>query len=81
VIDVTSVTWRTIEAWLEGELDGARRSNDRPMPEADTAALRGRIAALIDLQGLPARIKRDTALLEEGSARPIEPTYMTQADY
>jgi len=38
--------WQKLEAYLNHRLERARRLNDQPHPEADTARLRGEIKAL-----------------------------------
>lgn len=48
--------WSAIQAHLEKDLERLRAKNDGPLSELETAALRGRIAAVKDLLALPARL-------------------------
>lgn len=58
-LDTNSGTWRTVEHHLNERLAKCREKNDRhDLNPADTAALRGEIAAIKDLLDLPEQIKR-----------------------
>lgn len=81
MIDVQSTTWRVIDAWLQRELANAREHNDRELDPAQTAALRGRIAALKDLMALPESIERDRVAREQTAGQYQAPTFSTPADY
>lgn len=41
-----SPLWRKLHAYLNFELDTARKQNDDPAPESETSLVRGRIRAL-----------------------------------
>lgn len=54
MIDETSQTWRTVQYHLSKRLATCREKNDSPdLTDAQTATLRGEIAALKDLLELP----------------------------
>jgi hypothetical protein len=54
MIDTQSRTWQTVKRHLEQRLIACRQKNDRiGLTEAETAALRGEIAAIKNLLDLP----------------------------
>lgn len=54
-IEIHSATWRAIDAWADSALDEARAALEmRGLDPAESEHLRGRIAALRELQGLAA---------------------------
>lgn len=58
-IDTTGNTWLVISAYLTDRLAACREKNDGPKnTEAETAALRGEIAAIKDLLALPSQEAR-----------------------
>ena len=81
MIDTTSLTWRSVAAWLDAEIADARERNDNPQPEDATAMLRGRLAALKDLRDLPERLARDEQARQDAAGRPEAPVYMNPDDY
>lgn len=44
--------WMKIYAYLQSEIENARKANDAILPEAETNQLRGKIRALKNLQNL-----------------------------
>lgn len=57
MIDLLSPTWKSVDRHLRGQLERLREQNDNPkLAEHETAALRGRIAAIKDLLSLPAKL-------------------------
>lgn len=47
-----SPLWKKLSFYLQKELENARKSNDAPKPESETALIRGRIQALKGLLNL-----------------------------
>lgn len=81
MIDVQSLTWRTVAAHLERELADAREMNDRALDAAETAQLRGRIAAIKDLLHLPDRMEGKRLAREAAGSQYQQPTFMDPRDY
>jgi hypothetical protein len=53
MLDPTSPTWMWLEAHLHARVLAMREQNDAPLTDAETAALRGRIAFAKELIALP----------------------------
>jgi len=82
MIDTQSSTWTEIRSRLELWLAEAREQNDDAELDAfETAALRGRIAALKDLLKLPERLERQAAVREASVGVYAQPTFMDARDY
>jgi hypothetical protein len=59
LIDVNSRTWSELELYLKDRLNRCREKNDNgKLTDAETAMLRGEIAAIKDLLALPERVAR-----------------------
>ena len=81
MLDPTSATWQHVAEWLHTSIADARERNDAPLDPIATAELRGRIAALKELQELPAQIARDVAARQDAAQRGPLPDFMNPADY
>lgn len=66
-IDQNGATWLVIQDYLAKRLATLREKNDRPLPEAETAKVRGQIEEVKALLRLPAL--QDDPVLE---SLPIE---------
>lgn len=55
-IDPTSLTWRSVDAYLKERLAACREKNDGSLDPLETAKLRGEIKALKDLLALPYQV-------------------------
>lgn len=67
MIDVNGATWRAINDNLTKRLAMLREKNDRHLPEAETAKLRGQIEEVKKLLRLPEALA-DPAIMDQ----PIE---------
>lgn len=62
-IDYSGHAWSEIQRWAEGELQRARERNDSlDLSIERTAALRGEIAVLRRILGLPAEVARSNGV-------------------
>lgn len=62
-IDFSSHAWKQIEKWAQSQLDSARQRNDSIAHDiAQTSALRGEIAVLKRILGLPEAAARDAGI-------------------
>lgn len=68
-LDFESATWNAVREWAEHRLSDCRKRNDAALPEIETAALRGEIAALKNLLGL----EKSTATMASPSAKDWRP--------
>ena len=55
MIDFADQNWAHIRNWAENEIKRCREKNDADLEPAETARLRGKIAALKELLALPAK--------------------------
>lgn len=81
MIDTTSATWAAVAEYLRTSIASERARNDESMPEAETAALRGRISAFKELLALPERQQRQAHAEALARSQPQPVTFMTPDDY
>lgn len=67
MVDVNGPTWLAVKNFLVARLATLREKNDRHLPEAETAKLRGQIEEVKKLLRLPESLA-DPAIMD----RPVE---------